>query len=127
MVVQEKAFALNEKDSRILMELDPLYKRLNYAPEYRLHNLEKYPDLTEYSDDLYLERVSLYNKLGQYDIAYKLIMSRKFHPWEGGEGNVDGQYIFSLIEMAKITIEANEYVRVVDLLKKDVRFAKKMS
>jgi len=48
LVELEKAFALDETDSRILMELDQLYKRLNFSPEKRLKKLEKYPELVNY-------------------------------------------------------------------------------
>jgi len=114
----EKAFELDETDSRILMELDQLYKRLNYSPEIRLAKLEKYPDLVAYRDDLYLERITLFNQLGQYEKAFELIMKRKFHPWEGGEGKVTGQYVFSLTEMAKKAIQEKEYELAIDLLTK---------
>ena len=112
----EKAFALDETDSRILMELDQLYKRLSFSPEKRLEKLEKYPKLVNYRDDLYLERASLYNLLGQNNKAFELIRTRKFHPWEGGEGKVTGQYVYSLTEMAKKAIEAKEYEKAIDLL-----------
>jgi tetratricopeptide (TPR) repeat protein len=114
----EKAFRLDETDSRILMELDQLYKRLGYSPEFRLEKLEKYPDQVNYRDDLYLERATLYNQLGQYGKAYGLIMSRKFHPWEGGEGKVTGQYVFSLTEMAKQAIQEKLYEKAIELLEK---------
>ncbi len=114
----EKAFSLNETDSRILMELDQLYKRMNYATEVRLANLEKYPDLVADRDDLYLERITLFNQLGQYEKAFELIMKRKFHPWEGGEGKVTGQYVLSLTEMAKQAIQNQEYEKAIDLLSK---------
>lgn len=114
----EKAFALDETDSRILMELDQLYKRMNYTPEHRLANLEKYSDLLIQRDDLYLEWITLYNQLGQYGKAFELITTRKFHPWEGGEGKVTGQYVFSLTEMAKQAIEAKEFEKAIDLLSK---------
>ena len=112
----DRAFDLDQSDSRILMELDQLYKRLNYLPEKRLKNLEKHLNLVEERDDLYLERATLYNELGLYDKAYQLIMNRKFHPWEGGEGKVTGQYVLSLIEMAKKAIEAKAYEKAIDLL-----------
>ena len=112
----DRAFYLDQSDSRILMELDQLYKRLNYLPEKRLKNLEKHLNLVEERDDLYLERATLYNELGLYDKAYQLIMNRKFHPWEGGEGKVTGQYVLSLIEMAKKAIEAKAYEKAIDLL-----------
>ena len=114
----EKAFSLDQTDSRILMELDQLYKRLNEKPDYRLNKLEKHLELVNDRDDLYLEHASLYNLLGQFEKAYKLIMARKFHPWEGGEGKVTGQYIFSLTEMAKKAIEDKEFEMAIDLLNK---------
>lgn len=114
----EKAFRLDEKDSRILMELDQLYKRMNFSPEVRLQKLEKYPELVADRDDLYLERATLCNQTGQFKKAYELIMSRKFHPWEGGEGKVTGQYVFSLTEMAKKAIQEKEYEIAIDLLTK---------
>lgn len=112
----EKAFALDETDSRILMELDQLYKRLNFDPEVRLQKLEKYPELLADRDDLYLERASLYNQMDHHEKAFNLIMNRRFHPWEGGEGKVTGQYILSLTEMAKKAIQNNEGVLALDLL-----------
>ena len=114
----EKAFSLDETDSRILMELDQLYKRLNYTPEYRLKNLERYPELVTDRDDLYLEQITLYNQLGQHEKAFDLIISRKFHPWEGGEGKVTGQYVFNLTEMAKLAIQDQEFEKAIELLEK---------
>jgi tetratricopeptide (TPR) repeat protein len=112
----EKAFDLDETDSRVLMELDQLYKRFNVAPELRLQKLEQYPELVADRDDLYLEQASLCNLLGQFNRAYHLIMSRKFHPWEGGEGKVTGQYIFSLTELAKKAILEKEFKKAIELL-----------
>jgi len=113
-----KAFSLDETDSRILMELDQLYKRLGHSPEFRLAKLEKYSELVDYRDDLYLERITLYNQLGQYERAFELIMKRKFHPWEGGEGKVTGQYVFSLTEMAKKAIKDKDFEKAIELLEK---------
>ena len=114
----EKAFRLDETDSRILMELDQLYKRLNYSPEKRLENLEKYPAQVDCRDDLYLEHATLYNQLGEFEKSHDLIMSRKFHPWEGGEGKVTGQYVFSLTEMAKKAIQEKDFEIAIELLEK---------
>ena len=114
----EKAFALDETDSRILMELDQLYKRMNFVPDVRLQKLEKYPELVADRDDLYLERATLCNQTGQYEKAFELLMSRKFHPWEGGEGKVTGQYVFSLTEIARQAIQDNEFEKAIDLLNK---------
>ena len=112
----EKAFSLNPHDARILMELDQLYKRLGFPAEKRLTKLEKHLELVNLRDDLFLEKAFLYNVLGHYEKAFELIMSRQFHPWEGGEGKVTGQYVFSLTEMAKKAIEMQEYEKAVEML-----------
>jgi tetratricopeptide (TPR) repeat protein len=100
----EKAFKLDTKDARILMELDQLYKINNYSHWQRLQLLEDYNDLVEQRDDLYLERIVLYNSLGDFDTAKALLSERKFHPWEGGEGKVVSQYILCHVELAKKSI-----------------------
>ncbi len=112
----EKAFELDQSDARVLMELDQFYKRLRHNPQKRLGLLSKFPALVNERDDLYLEQAILYNLLGDFEKAYQLIMSRKFHPWEGGEGKVTGQYVFSLISMAKKAINENAYIEAIDLL-----------
>lgn len=114
----EKAFSLNTFDARILMELDQLYKRLNHSPSNRLEFLDKYSALVDFRDDLFLEKITLLNSLGQHQKAYQLIMSRKFHPWEGGEGKVTGQYVISLVEMAVQAMESLQFALAIDLLNK---------
>ena len=114
----EKAFALNSSDARIFMELDQLYKRLQYLPEFRLQKFEQYPELVDSRDDLYLEKLIMLNVLRQFEEAYSLIMKRKFHPWEGGEGKVTGQYVHCLTEMAKKAIDSKEYEKAIGFLNK---------
>lgn len=118
----EKAFALDQNDARILMELDQLHKRLNTQPKERLQLLEKHLQAVQQRDDLFLERIALYNTIGQHEKAYELLMNRKFHPWEGGEGKVSGQYALSLIEMAKNAFKMGNYQETVDLLQKATQY-----
>jgi tetratricopeptide (TPR) repeat protein len=112
----ENAYALDTTDARVLMELDQLYKRLNKGPKERLTFLEDYVTVVEQRDDLYLERAALYNFLGDFEKAYELIMQRKFHPWEGGEGKVSGQYIYSLVGMARKAIRTGEFEKAITYL-----------
>jgi tetratricopeptide (TPR) repeat protein len=98
------------------MELDQLYKRLSFSPKERLQKLEEFPDLVDFRDDLYLERVTLLNQLGRFEKAFELISKRKFHPWEGGEGKVTGQYVFSLIGLAKAAIQNQDFKNAIELL-----------
>jgi tetratricopeptide (TPR) repeat protein len=112
----EKAFNLDTTDARILMELDQLYKRLCRPHKERLEFLEKYVDLVEQRDDVYLERATLYNQLGEYSTAIELIDRHIFHPWEGGEGKVPAQYQFARVELAKIAIANKDFTKAVALL-----------
>jgi tetratricopeptide (TPR) repeat protein len=109
----EKAFNLNQADARILMELDQLYKRLNFDSPLRLALLKKHQDTSEIRDDIYLEIAALHNFAGDYEVAYEHLMNRKFHPWEGGEGKVSWHYIYCLVEMAKVNIEKGDYNKAI--------------
>ena len=112
----EKAFALDTTDARVLMELDQLHKKLNHSPVERLARLEKYLTATEQRDDLYLERVTLYNRSGNYQTARTLLAARQFHPWEGGEGKVVEQYLICHIELAKQALLADNPGEALNLL-----------
>ncbi|MFT3739654.1 MAG: DUF5107 domain-containing protein [Breznakibacter sp.] len=112
----EKAFVCDTADARILMELDQLYKKLGRSHAERLAFLEKHLSLVEQRDDLCIERITLCNQLGDYDKARELIAGRKFHPWEGGEGKVTGQYVLCRVELAKRAIEDKQYAGALQLL-----------
>ncbi|MGY4384502.1 tetratricopeptide (TPR) repeat protein [Pedobacter sp. UYP24] len=114
----EAAFELDNTDARILMELDQLYKRLLRTPEERKVFLEKHMNTLMQRDDLYLEYVSLLNFTGNYQQALDWISIRQFHPWEGGEGKASGQYLFSLIEIAKAHLANQEFEEAIGLLER---------
>jgi tetratricopeptide (TPR) repeat protein len=112
----EKAFSLDTTDARILMELDQLYKITGKVATERLAFLDSYADLIEKRDDLYLEKIILYNNLQQFDRAKELLAARKFHPWEGGEGKVVAEYLSCHLELAKQAIQNNQYQQALELL-----------
>lgn len=112
----EKAYALDEHDSRILMELDQLYKRLGRPHSERLAFLEAHLPEVEQRDDLSIERITLYNQSGRYAEAKELIAARNFHPWEGGEGKITGQYVLCRVELAKIALSEKRYADALVLL-----------
>lgn len=105
----EKAFQLNAKDARVFFELDQLLKKLNLLPEERLARLDSYPHLVAQRDDLMIERITLLNLLGRPDEALAAIAAHTFHPWEGGEGKLPGQYVWGLVCKARQLIEHAEY------------------
>jgi tetratricopeptide (TPR) repeat protein len=112
----ETAFSLDTTDARVLMELDQLYKKTNSPVAQRLNLLQKYPDLVNSRDDLYLEQISLLNSLDKYSEAQSLVNSRQFHPWEGGEGKVLGQFLWVNIALAKQAILAKKFETALELL-----------
>lgn len=118
----EKAFALDETDTRVFLELDQLYKKMEMPFEVRLANYEKHKEIILDRDDAMLEFVTLYNLLGMYEEAFETIMGHTFRPWEGAEGRISGQYKIALTEMAKETMEEKEYEKAESFLKKALEY-----
>lgn len=118
----KKAFMCDTSDARVFMELDQLYKRLNHNPRLRLDSYKIHPNLVTNRDDLAVEHAALLNSTGEHQLAYDLIMSRQFHPWEGGEGKVTKEYIVSLTELGKEAIKNSEFQRAVELFKKAQKY-----
>ena len=117
----EKAFHLDETDSRMLMELDQLYKRLHKPHQVRLDFLQKYPQLIQQRDDLVLEEITLLNQLGRYEEAMKKLDAHQFHPWEGGEGKVSSQYQICRVELAKQELAKQNKQERKDNINKAIR------
>ena len=114
----ERAFAIDPSDSRVLFELDNLYKRLKKSPDERLRFIDNYKSLINERDDLYIEYVSLHTITGKTAAAKRLLLDRNFHPWEGGEGKVSGQYVAIHIELAKAALSENDFETAIELLEK---------
>ena len=72
---------------------DQLWKRVGETPEKRLAEFSRHAELVQVRDDLSVELASLYNQTGHPEAALELLKSRRFQPWEGGEGLVIAQYV----------------------------------
>ena len=120
--MMEKAFELDPTDSRILMELDQLYKRIQRPHAERLELLQKYPELIAERDDLVLEEITLLNQLGRYEEAKTKLDAHIFHPWEGGEGKVPSQYQFARVELAKAALADKRYADAARLLEECLEY-----
>ena len=118
----ETAFNLDQMDARIFFELDQLYKRIGVPPKTRLKNYDAHKDLYKERDDLYTEYATLLNILGRYEQSYEMIMQRKFHPWEGGEGKVTSQYTVALRELGKRALRLHEYSHAIELFQRALTF-----
>ncbi len=114
--MMERAFGLNTSDARIFLELDQLYKKLGVPAGQRLEHYKANPETFMQRDDAVIEYITLHNQLGRFQKAYDLTMSRRFHPWEGGEGKITTQYTISLVELAREAMDRGDFHRAEDLL-----------
>ena len=118
----ERAYALDESDARVLLELYQLYGKLNMPVEDRFAFLDAHRKTAFRRDDLYTEYCTLLNDLGRYQEALDLIMAHTFHPWEGGEGKVTAQYAAALTQMGIRALRAGDAAKARELLEKALVF-----
>ena len=102
-----RAFEASFTDARVLYEYDQLRKRTGTPPRERLDLLERYAELVARRDDLTVELVTLYNQAGDSRRALDLLLERRFHPWEGGEGKVSGQYVAAHLILGRKALDAD--------------------
>jgi tetratricopeptide (TPR) repeat protein len=88
----DRAFQADPNDARIFYERDQLCKRIGEPPRDRLQELQRDSNLCNLRDDLTVELATLLNQTHQPERALEIMLSRKFQPWEGGEGLVLAQY-----------------------------------
>ena len=91
-------------DARLLYEFDQLRKRLGEKPAARLAALDREPELVARRDDLTVERAILLNQVRRHEEALEVLRTRRFHPWEGGEGLVSGQWVIANVALARRTL-----------------------
>lgn len=122
----EQAYQLEPDNARIFLELDQLYKKLGMSAEQRLERYDSHLDVVAQRDDLFIEYITLHNQLGRYQDAYTLTMSRKFHPWEGGEGKITTQYTLALLELGRASIRQKDYLQAKDYLERALTYPENM-
>ena len=110
----EKAFRANPQDARLLYERDQLWKRLGESPVKRLKELSHHPALVAQRDDLSVEISALYNQTGRTAEAAKIVSTRKFQPWEGGEGQALGQHVRTELALGRAALARREFTSAVN-------------
>ena len=104
----ENALKANPTDARLLYEADQLRKRTGACASQRLTYLEAHGDLVAQRDDLTVELVTLLNQCGRPEQALEILLTRRFHPWEGGEGLVSSQYVWAHILIGRSRLERGD-------------------
>jgi tetratricopeptide (TPR) repeat protein len=108
------ALRVNPGDARLLYELDQLRKKTGAPPAERLSNLESRRDLLDQRDDLAVELVTLLNLEGRSEEALSILLARRFHPWEGGEGLVSGQYVAAHTLLGRQALASGDAKRALE-------------
>lgn len=87
LALYDRAMAV-APDARLVLERDQLLARAGAPDAERLRYLDEYRDLVMTRDDVTVEYVDLLTTAGRLDEAARIMASRAFAPWEGGEGRV---------------------------------------
>jgi len=117
-----KAAELEPENPRLLFELDYLHKQLGRPTAQRLALLEKHQPVALLRDDLTAELLSLWHIHGKNAEAHAVLAQRTFHPWEGGEGKVTGQYLINQQRRALEAIHHGDYRSAQNLLKEALHY-----
>ena len=102
------AFRAAPRDPRLLYERDQLWKRQGASPMRRLRELVRHTNLVQQRDDLSVELCSLLNQTGQPAKAAAILASRRFQPWEGGEGQALGQHVRTHLLLGRAALRAGD-------------------
>jgi len=113
LAAYENAFKANPLDARLLYEADQLRKRTGACASQRLATLENHPLLVSQRDDLTVELITLLNQSGRAEEALQMLLSRRFNPWEGGEGLVSGQYVWAHILLGRSLLDGGHPVKAL--------------
>ena len=105
----ERAVRCAPTDARLLYERDQLWKRLGVAPAKRLRELERHRDLVSARDDLSLELCALYNQTGRPRDALAILSTRRFQPWEGGEGQALQQHVRTHLLLGRAALAQQDH------------------
>ena len=103
-----RAIELDPKDPRLISEFDQLRAKLNDPLAARLAFLEEQRELVLTRDDASVALATLFNLLDRPQDALDLLRSRRFHPWEGGEGAVLRQFTTAHLLLGRRALEAGE-------------------
>ncbi|MFA0088201.1 DUF5107 domain-containing protein [Vibrio sp. 10N.261.51.F12] len=110
------AWELDQSDARVLFELDHLSKRAQVSIQTRLDLLLSHEVMVLKRDDLCCEFLALLNQTENHHKVAQIFEQRIFHPWEGGEGRVTGQFIAHKIHLAAACIDEQEFEQAIAYL-----------
>ncbi|MDR1238012.1 MAG: DUF5107 domain-containing protein, partial [Propionibacteriaceae bacterium] len=104
----DRALVLKGEDAQLSYEADQLAKLLGEPVASRLERFTRQPDLVSQRDDLSVEYANLLALSGQPEQARDVLLSRRFQPWEGGEGAVLGAWERTQLALAQKALNEDD-------------------
>jgi tetratricopeptide (TPR) repeat protein len=101
-----RALELDSADPRLVSEFDQLRAKLNDPLADRLEFLNQHPELVFQRDDCTVALATLHNLSGDPARALEILTSRRFHPWEGGEGSVLRQFTTAHLLLGRAALDS---------------------
>ncbi len=100
-----RALEIDAADPRLVSEYDQLRAKLNDSVSERLEFLENHLDRVMQRDDCTVALAALHNLSGNPAKALDIVTSRRFHPWEGGEGSVLRQFTTAHLLLGRAALD----------------------
>jgi tetratricopeptide (TPR) repeat protein len=104
------------EDAKLRYEADQLARRVGVPPHQRLDALADAGDLIAARDDLALAYAELLVLVGRQAEAIELLASRRFSPWEGGEGETIRVWTLAQRAAAEHDLASGDSRRAVEAL-----------
>ena len=103
-----RAIDLAPSDPRLISEYDQLRVKLNDPLEERLEFLEAKRQLVLQRDDASVALATLLNLLDRPQEALDILLNKRFHPWEGGEGAVLRQFTTAHLLLGQRALQSGQ-------------------
>ena len=111
-----EALRLKPDDPKLWSEFDQLCERRGIPAIERLSDFEKRIDVIGQRDDLIVTFAHLLVETGRAAEAIDLLTSRRFQPWEGGEGRVLGAWDRALLALSRTALDQGDSHAAVRLM-----------
>jgi tetratricopeptide (TPR) repeat protein len=110
------ALELAPGDGRLVYEFDQLLRRAGTDPSERLAFLEAHRDLVLARDDATVSLCELLTEAGRAGEAHRILSTRPFAPWEGGEGQTLAAWDHACLALAHAASEDGDLRTALALL-----------
>jgi tetratricopeptide (TPR) repeat protein len=114
----ERAVSADPQNARYVYERDQLWKRLREKPAKRLRTLRDFAKLVSARDDLSIEYCALCNQTGDYRSSLTVLSTRRFQPWEGGEGQVLSQHVRTHLAIGRQALASGNPSEAIEWIRK---------